>query len=149
MPNDSVMFRFIDGLETPEFVLVIGILIILSYVAVKALPIIENLETKKIEFDADLEKKRIENIQKREERKANEFQKEMEQDRARTEMIGKQNEIMESLVRSSDSQVIQMSALIASLEESKARSHNMDDTIRDTNGKVSEIHAMIVKSNKN
>lgn len=149
MLNDSVMLRFMEGLETPEFVLVIGVLVILSYVAVKAFPMIENLEIKKIEINSEIEKKRIENTQKREERRASEFQQEMIQDRARTEMIGKQNEIMESLVRTSDSQVIQMSALIASLEEIKASNHTLDDTIRDTNGKVSEIHSIILKDNKN
>lgn len=161
MPSDSIVDDFIKGLNTPEFVLVIGILIILAYVVIKALPMLENLRAKKIESEHVIELKKIENEQQHEERKAREFQQEMELNRQRTEVIGKQNEIIESLVRTADSQTVQMAGLTASLEESKIRSRSMGDTIHDTNvkasdtnkritdidSKVSEIHTMIVKAN--
>lgn len=147
MPSDSMVDGFIKGLNTPEFVLVIGILVILAYVAVKALPMFESIRLKKIERDTEIEMKKIENEQKREERKANEFQKELELNRQRTEVIGKQNEILEGLTRAANSQTLQMAGLMASIEESKVRSRSMGDTIKDTNCKVSEIHTMIVKAN--
>lgn len=146
MPSDSMVEGFLKGLNTPEFVFVIGVLVILAYVVVKALPMLENLKSKKIESEHEIEMKKIENEQQREARKADEFQKELEINRARTEVIGKQNEIIESLVRAADSQTIQMAGLMASIEESKTRSRSMGDTIKDTNSKVSEIHTMIVKA---
>lgn len=147
MPSDSMVDDFVKGLNTPEFVLVIGILVILAYVAVKALPMLKSICLKKIDRNTEIEMKKIENERRREERKATEFQKELELNRQRTEVIGKQNEILESLTRAADSQTLQMAGLIASIEESKVRSRSMGDTIKDTNYKVSEIHTMIVKAN--
>lgn len=147
MPSDTMIDRFIKGLNSPEFVLVIGILIILAYVAVKSLPMLESIHLTKLENEKNIETMKIEHEQRCEERKANEFQKELELNRQRTEVIGKQNEILESLTRSADSQTLQMAGLMAAIEESKIRSRNMGDTINDTNNKVSEIHTMIVKAN--
>ena len=148
MPTDSMVDSFIRGLNTPEFILAIGILLILSYVAVKALPMIENIRLKKLEFDCEIEKKKIENDQRREERKAQEFQKELEVNQQRIETIGKQNEILEGLTRAADGQTLQMAGLMASIEESKIRSRSMNELVQDTNNKVSDIHTIIVKSGK-
>lgn len=147
MPSDTMIDKFIKGLNNPEFVFVIGILIILAYVAVKALPMLESIRLTKLENEKNIETMKLEHEQRREERKTNEFQKELELNRQRTEVIGKQNEILESLTRSADSQTLQMAGLMAAIEESKIRSRNMGDTINDTNSKVSEIHTMIVKAN--
>lgn len=146
MPSDNMVNGFIKGLNAPEFVLVIGILLILAYVAIKAIPMLESVRLTRLENEKEIEMKKIENDQRREERKANEFQKELEINRQRTEVIGKQNEILESLTRAADSQTLQMAGLMASIEESKVRSRSMGDTIKDTNCKVSEIHTMIVKA---
>ena len=88
----------------------------------------------------------LEQASAREKRKADEFQQELQRDKERTEVIGKQNEILEHLAHSHDNDAVQMSALIASLEESKLRSREMGELTRDTNEKVSEIHTIIVKS---
>lgn len=167
MPSDNMIENYINGL-TPEFLFVVslalGILGILAFVAVKSVPMFERIKTHKAECDKEVSLKNLEietmkENQKidefsqklkieyqREERKAQEFERQLQADKERTEVIGKQNEIIESLVRSSDAQVTQMSALMAQLEESKIRSRAMGDTIKDTNTKVSEIHTMMVKA---
>lgn len=169
MPTDSMVDSYIKGL-TPEFLFVIslalGIVGILAFVAVKSVPMFERIKTHKAECDKEVEVKRleIEQMQKkqaaeefsrkmeiehsREERKANEFERQLMADKQRTEVIGKQNEILEGLTRSADSQVLQMSALMAQLEESKIRSRSMGDTIKDTNSKVSELHTVLMHRNK-
>lgn len=169
MPTDSMVDSYINGL-TPEFLFVIslalGIISILAFVAVKSVPMFERIKTHKAECDKEVALKNLEIEQirekqkidefaqkiqiehQREERKANEFERQLQADKERTEVIGKQNEILEGLTRSSDSQVVQMSALMAQLEESKIRSRNMGDTIKDTNSKVSELHTVLVKNHK-
>lgn len=167
MPSDNMVENYINGL-TPEFLFVVslalGILGILAFVAVKSVPMFERIKTHKAECDKEVslknleietmrENQKIEEFSQklkieyqREERKAQEFERQLQADKERTEVIGKQNDIIESLVHSSDAQVTQMSALMAQLEESKIRSRAMGDTIKDTNTKVSEIHTMMVKA---
>lgn len=148
MPSDSVIHDYIAGVQTPELLFVIGILLILAYVAIKSLPMVKEIKMRKLDHDAEIELQKIENDRMREERKAKEFQQEMERDRARTEVIGKQNEIQDTLARSIEGQSIQMATLISSLEESKIRSRDMNNKVTDTNAKVNEIHTMIVKAGK-
>ena len=146
MPGDTVFNKYIDTLGSPWFLFVIGILVILAYVAIKTIPIVKELRLKRIECDSKFQLRTLEQNEAREKRKAEEFQQELQRDKERTEVIGKQNEILENLARSHDNQAVQMSALIASLEESKTRSREMSETCKDTNRKVSEIHTIIVNS---
>lgn len=145
MPGDTVFNKYIESLGSPMFLLVIGILVILAYIAVKAIPMIKEIKLRKIECDADIKRLTLEQANVREKRKADEFQQELQRDKERTEVISKQNEILENLAKSHDNQAIQMSALVASLEESKVRSREMGEIVKDTNNKVSEIHTIIVK----
>lgn len=148
MPGDSVFHKYIETLSSPWLLFVIGILIILAYIAVKTIPMIKEIRLKKIECDNEIQRLTLEQTSAREKRKAEEFQQELQRDKERTEVIGKQNEILEHLARSHDNDAVQMSALIASLEESKTRSRELGETVKDTNNKVSEIHTIIVKSAK-
>lgn len=148
MPSDGVVNNYIDKLggKGPEFLLTIGIILILAYVAVKAIPMIKDLRMRKIDHDAEFQMKRLEIEEMREKRKAEEVMREDERDRARTEVIGKQNEIQANLVRSNDGMAIQFAALQAALEESKSRSRLVGDQINEIDTKVSEIHTVVVKS---
>lgn len=148
MPEASIFHKYIETLGSPWFLFVIGILVIFAYIAIKTIPMIKEIKLKKIESDSEIQRMTIEQTSIREKRKAEEFQQELQRDKERTEVIGKQNEILENLAKSHDNQAIQMSALVASLEESKVRSREMSETVKDTNNKVSEIHTIIVKSAK-
>lgn len=145
MPEASVFHKYIETLGSPLFLLVLGVLAIFAYIAVKTVPMIKEIKLKKIESDSAIQRLTIEQTSMREKRKAEEFQQEMQRDKERTEVISKQNEILENLAKSNDNQAIQISALVASLEESKVRSREMNETVKDTNNKVSEIHTIIVK----
>lgn len=146
MPEASIFHKYIETLGSPWFLFVIGILIIFAYIAIKTIPMIKEIKLKKIESDSEIQRMTIEQTNMREKRKAEEFQQELQRDKERTEVIGKQNEILEHLANSHDSEAIQMSALIASLEESKTRSRELGATCKDTKDMVSEIHTIIVKS---
>lgn len=148
MPSDGVVNHYIDRLggSGPEFLLTIGVILILAYVAVKAIPMIKDLRLRKIDHDAEFEMKRLEIEEMREKRKAEEAMREDERDRARTEVIGKQNEIQANLVRSNDGMAIQFAALQAALEESKSRSRLVGDQINSIDTKINEIHTVVVKA---
>lgn len=167
MPSDSMIDSYINGLNSPALLFVVGTLCILAFVAIKTIPMLERVKTHNAECNKEVEMKKLDlakarEIQaaeefrqkmqiehNREERKAQEFERQLQSDKARTETIGKQNEILESLTRSADSQTLQMSALMAQLEESKIRSRSMGDTIKDTNTKVSELHSAMMHAKNN
>lgn len=149
MPGDSVFHKYIDTLGSPWFLFVIGILVIFAYIAIKTIPMIEKIRLKKIECDSENHRLSIEQEGRREQRKAEEFQQELQRDKERTEVIGKQNEILEHLARTHENQSTQIAAMLAALEESKARSREMGDTVKDTNTKVSEIHTIIMNVGTN
>lgn len=134
MPNDSVLVKFLDLLNTPSLVFAIGVIGILAFLVAKALPMIREVSLKKIEI-----------AEMREKRKVEERQSEEKRDRERTEVIVTQNEIISGLVRSMDAQAIQMAGMIATIEESKGQCRDISVTVEDTNRKVSEIHTTIVK----
>lgn len=148
MPSDNVTIRFIDKMG-PELLFCIGMLVIIAYIAVKAIPTLKELRILKIDHDAEVAMKNLHIKEMQEQRMAEDAKREDERDRARTEVIGKQNEIQTNLARTIEGQSIQMAALVASLEESKQRSRAVGDTVMDTNHMVSEIHTMIVKATKN
>lgn len=148
VPESPVFNKYIEALDSPLFLFVIGILAILAYVVIKVIPMVKELRLKKIECELEIKMRTLEQNDAREKRKADEFQQELQRDKERTEVIGKQNEILEHLARSHDNDAVQMSALIASLEESKTRSRELGATVKDTNNKVSEIHTIIMKSTK-
>lgn len=144
MPSDAVLEHFIDRVG-PELLFCIGILVILAFVTIKAIPIIKEFKMRKLDHEANVAMKNLEIRELQEKRMAEDAVREDERDRARTEVIGKQNEIQKNLTQAIDGQSIQMAALIASLNESKERSRAVGDTVRDTNHMVSEIHTMIIK----
>lgn len=148
MPSDAVIDHFIDKVG-PEFLFCIGMLAILAFVAVKAIPITKELKMKKLDRDAEIAMKNLQIKEMQEQRMAEDAVREDARDRARTDVIGKQNEIQKNLARTIEGQSIQMAALIASLDESKERSRAVGDTVNDTNHMVSEIHTMIVKQRHN
>lgn len=148
MPSGDVAFnKYIETIDSPMFLFVLGILVILAYTVIKVIPMVKEIRLKRIDCDSEIRRMTLEQTNMREKRKAEEFQQGLQRDKERTEVIGKQNEILESMTKSYDNQAIQVAALVASLEESKLRSREMRDTVKDTNNKVSEIHTIVVKAN--
>ena len=143
MTNNDVFARFIDKMAG-ELVFVIGILCIIAYVAIKAIPMFKELQIQKYNLRHDEEMRRLDIEDRRESRKTEEWQREDERDRARTEVIASQNDILSNIVRSNEAMTLQMATLNTSLDDSKYRSRALSETVNDTNHMVSEIHTAIV-----
>ena len=144
MPSDNVMIHFIDKMGV-ELLFVIGLLIILAYIAIKAIPAVKELRAKSIEVDKEIAEKQLELESQREKRRSEERTKDLERDRTRTEQIAQQNIILENMSRGFETQQIQLTALTTALEDSKANSRNMSETVDHTDQLVTEIHHVIVK----
>lgn len=150
MPGDSVMNTYIDRLSVnaPEMLFVIGVLVLLTFIAVKSIPMIKELRIRKIDKDSEIELQRLELEKLREERKAEERRIQEQLDRERIEISVRQVKLGETQARNTEAQITQLAALQASLDESKVRSRSMGETVEDTNTKVSEIHTIVLNTRK-
>lgn len=142
MNNEDVFVRFIDKLG-PELLFCIGILVILGYITVKAIPMVKEIRLEQIKAKKDLDKERLELDRQREANAAEAAKKEDERDRARTEVIGTQNDILSNIVRSNEAMTVQMASLNSSLLDSKDRSRILGEKVADTNDKVTETNLMV------
>lgn len=138
MPSDSVLIHFIDKMGV-ELLFVIGVLIILTYIAIKAIPMFKELRIKKLDNEQVLAEKKLVIDETREKRKAEEHQQDLERDQARTEAIAAQNEILTTLARGFEAQQIQLATLTTALEDSKTHSRSLGETVDDTNQVVHDI----------
>lgn len=141
---DDAAARFIDKMG-PELLFCVGILIIIAYVVVKAVPMVRDIRLKQIETKNELDKERLELDRIRENNANENAKKEDERDRARTEVIATQNDILTNLVRGNEAMTIQLASLNASLIDSKDRSKGLGETLEDTNKKVTDNHRMIAE----
>lgn len=139
---EDVFIRFIDRMGT-ELLFCIGIIAILAYIAVKAIPIARDIRLKQIEYKMEVDKERLEIDRQREINAVEAAKKEDERDRARTEVIGTQNNILSNIVRSNEAMTLQMSSLNTSLMDSKDRSKILGETVNDTNKKVTDTNRMV------
>lgn len=142
MNNEDVFVRFIDKLG-PELLFCIGILVILGYITVKAIPMVKEIRLEQIKAKNELDKERLELDRQREANAAEAAKKEDERDRARTEVIGTQNDILSNIVRSNEAMTVQMASLNSSLLDSKDRSRMLGEKVADTNDKVTETNLMV------
>lgn len=139
---EDVFIRFIDRMGT-ELLFCIGIIAILAYIAVKAIPIARDIRLKQIEYKMEVDRERLEIDRQREINAVEAAKKEAERDRARTEVIGTQNNILSNIVRSNEAMTLQMSSLNTSLIDSKDRSKILGETVNDTNKKVTDTNRMV------
>lgn len=142
MNNEDVFVRFVDKLG-PELLFCIGILVILGYITVKAIPMVKEIRLQQIKAKNELDKERLELDRQREANAAEAAKKEDERDRARTEVIGTQNDILSNIVRSNEAMTVQMASLNSSLLDSKDRSRILGEKVADTNDKVTETNLMV------
>lgn len=140
--SDDILIRFIDKMGT-ELLFCIGIIAILAYTVVHAIPMIKEIRIKQIEAKSEDAKNKLEFEREREIQRAQEAQREDERDRARTDVIATQNDIFTNLIRSNEAMTIQISALITALTDSKDRSKILGDTVKDTNTKVTDTNSMV------
>lgn len=139
--SDSVIESYIEGVNTPELLAVLGIMLI---VAVWVIPLVRELMNTKQQNDYDLRLKEIELEQKREERKAEEAVRHDENERERLRSIGVQNQLLASMQSTLETVAGQQTMNNAALGESKERSRELGRTVSDTNSKVTEIHNILM-----
>ena len=147
MPEEAIV-HFIDKIAG-EMLFAIGILCIIAYVAVKSIPIFKDISTQRNELRHEEEMRRLDIEDRHETRKSEEWKAEDERDRARTEVIASQNDILQNVVRSHEAMTLQMATLNTSLEDSKLHSRALSNTVNETNTMVTEIHTAIVGKKKN
>lgn len=140
--SDSVIESYIKGVNTPELLAVLGIMLI---VAVWVIPLVRELMNTKQQNDYDLRLKEIELEQKREERKAEEAVRHDENERERLRSIGVQNQLLASMQSTLETVAGQQTMNNAALGESKERSRELGRTALDTNAKVTEIHNVLMR----
>lgn len=153
--SDDILIRFIDKMGT-EFLFCIGIIAILAYTVVHAIPIVKEIRIKQIDAKSEEAKNKLEFEREREKQRAEEARREDERDRARTDVIATQNDIFTNVIHSNEAMTIQLSALITALTDSKDRSRILGDTVKDTNnivtdtnGMVKDIHDIFMKNQTN
>lgn len=119
------------------YLFVIGILIILAFVVIKAMPMVSEWQTKRIDIES-----------KREERKSEEVKARAQRDQERSIMEGRWLEQYEHATKVQEQTNIvvegvreQMLILNQTLDDSKSRSHQMST-------KVDEIHHEVVEKGK-
>lgn len=142
MPSDNVINTYIGKLG-PEFLFTIGILAILSYIAIKSIPAFKELRMKRLDNEIAIEQRRLDLDERREMQKAEEHAKMLEREQEQQKLAIRQLEQGEIQTHAIEAQTVQLAALQASLEESKNRSRSMGDTIDDIHNKVTEMHTTI------
>lgn len=135
--SDGVLESYIAGVNSPEILAVLGVMVI---VAVWVVPMVKELTKTKLQNDYDLKLKGIEIEQEREKRKAEEAVRHDANERERLRSIGVQNQILTGLQATMETVAGQQALNNASLDESKERSRELGRTVSDTNAKVTEIH---------
>lgn len=142
MENAAVAFIEAMGNLGAGYLFAIGIICVLAYVVIKAMPMINDWQLKRIEIE-----------QQREERKAREELSREQRDRERSELEGRWltqyahatsvQEQTNSIIQQTNAVVEgvskQMDALSSALEDSKNRSHEMSL-------QVAEIHESVVRT---
>lgn len=153
MPGDATYVHLIDALSAqgPLWLFVAGLLILLGFVAVKAMPVLREDRKGRLE----IEHEKLEISRQHELRRAEEAR--MRDDRDR-ENAANAARMVDAVNRQSDSAQAMASALNAittRLDASQGRSAHMGEQVDEVNGrlgtvaqKVDEIHAATVRCNR-
>lgn len=136
----------VDGLSsTPVFILVLGILAILSVVAVRALPAWKEFRTRQLDIEADDRRARLDIERDRELRKMSEAKMRHEHEVEQAAINARMVDAQERSTAAMSALTQQMAVMNGQLEMSKERSAQMGDQIDAMSLQVHEMHGVIVK----
>lgn len=144
MPSDDTYIHLIDllGVKGPEWLFVGGLLVILAFVAVKALPVVRDLKQGQLDIS-----------RQREIRKADEARMRDDRDRENAANASRMVDAMNRQSESSKAMAAALNAVTVRLDASQGRSEHMGrqvDEVHDVMGtmaqQVGEIHAVTVRS---
>jgi len=143
----EVFVRFIDKIG-PELLFIIGILVIVAYVVVKAIPMIKELQIKAIDAKHEIEMRTLDQNEEREKRKQVELEKNIEAERSQIQVMTTQNDLLRSISTSNDAMTTQMAILNKYITDSNHEIEEVSDTVESTNRMVSDIHKLVVKKGR-
>ena len=136
MPGDETYVHLIDALggQGPLWLFVAGVLVIAAFVAVKALPVIR-----------DVQKGRLSIEEKREARKADEARLRDKRDREHAETSARMVDAMNRQAAGDQAMAAALTAISTKLEASQAGSRRMGEQVDEIAHQVDDIHAATVR----
>lgn len=136
----------VDGLAgTPNLIFVLGILVILAFVAIKVIPMWQKLKQTQIDNDAKFRQAQIDIERDRELRKMEESKQRHEREKENAAIMSRSVDAQERSTIAINESTAQMAILAAKLEMSQQGSLSMRDTVDDMAVEVHDIHLAVVK----
>lgn len=133
----------------PALIFVLGVLAILSVVAVRALPAWREFKTKKLDIEAEDMKARLEIERDRELRKMSEAKMRREREVEQAAINARMVDAQERSTAAMSALTQQMAVMNGQLEMSKDRSAQMGDQIDAMAREVHEVHGAVVNRERN
>lgn len=136
----------VDGLAgTPNLIFVLGILVILAFVAIKVIPMWQKLKQTQIDNDAKFRQAQVDIERDRELRKMEESKQRFEREKENAAIMSRSVDAQERSTIAINESTAQMAILAAKLEMSQQGSLSMRDTVDDMAVEVHDIHLAVVK----
>ncbi len=144
MENAAV--HAVDGLAgTPNLIFVLGILVILAFVAIKVIPMWQKLKQTQIDNDAKFRQAQVDIERDRELRKMEESKQRFEREKENAAIMSRSVDAQERSTIAINESTAQMAILAAKLEMSQQGSLSMRDTVDGMAVEVHDIHQAVVK----
>lgn len=139
MPTDTTYVHFIDslGANGPMWLFCIGLLTIIAFVVIKALPTWHDIQMRRLELDGRAEDRKANELKMRNER-------EMEMASNNARMI----DAMHDTADSNRAIATAMSTLSTDINISRGNSAQMGSAVSETHDMVGDIHAVIVQGKR-
>ncbi len=135
----------VDGLAgAPEFLFVLGVLVILVAVLYKVIPMWDKHKQTQLENDAKFKQSQIDIERDRELRKMEESKQRFEREKENAAIMSRSVDAQERSTVAINESTAQMAVLAAKLELSQQGSLSMRDKIDDMSGEVHDIHQAVV-----
>ncbi len=136
----------VDGLAgTPNLIFVLGILVILAFVAIKVIPMWQKLKQTQIDNDAKFRQAQVDIERDRELRKMEESKQRFEREKENAAIMSRSVDAQERSTIAINESTAQMAILAAKLEMSQQGSLSMRDTVDGMAVEVHDIHLAVVK----
>lgn len=136
----------VDGLAgTPNLIFVLGILVILAFVAIKVIPMWQKLKQTQIDNDAKFRQAQVDIERDRELRKMEESKQRFEREKENAAIMSRSVDAQERSTIAINESTAQMAILAAKLEMSQQGSLSMRDTVDGMAVEVHDIHRAVVK----
>lgn len=144
---DEAAVHAVDNLAgTPEFVFVLALVIILSAVLVKVIPMWDKHKQAQIDNDARFRQAQIDIERDRELRKMEEAKQRHEREKEMSGIMSRSVDAQERSTVAINESTAQMAILAAKLELSQQGSISMRDTVDDMAVEVHDIHLAVVRT---